>query len=352
MSKEIMSKNSDPAQVPSISAQERKKIRQRIDAFHQYVPSSSAPSFPRTVLVELSNVCNHRCVFCAYSKMTRPGKLLHYPLLERLLKEAFDLGAREVGFYSGAEPFTSPDLEDSIQLAKQLGYEYVFISTNASLATEERLKASIDYGLDSLKFSINAGDRETYKRIHGRDDFDKVIERVRFCNAYRAEKGAHLYLAVSCVLVDHAIGSNVSTKDQLKELLGNVIDEVIYYEANNQNGQMIGLADAGIKAPCPLPFMQCHISAEGYLRMCCSDYQNYLSLVDLNQTSLKDAWYAEIFKEMRQRHLDNRLEGTLCYNCIHNTNTPIEPVVPALAVRAGDQKFFEAEEGARRRRTR
>ncbi len=339
------------ATVPSIVVQEREKIQHRIDSFFDCTPTSVTPEFPKTLLVEISNVCNHRCVFCAYSKMTRRGKLLEFALLERLLREAYELGAREVGFYSGAEPFTSPDLERSIALAKTLGYVYIFISTNASLATEERLKVCIDNGLNSLKFSINAGDRESYKQIHGRDDFDKVVERVRFCHRYRSQVGADLYLAVSCVVVDHAIGSNIATKDQLQSLLGDLVDEVIFYDANNQNGQMIGLADGGITAPCPLPFMQCHVSAEGYLRMCCSDYQNYLSLVDLNHTTLKEAWNAEPFKAMRQRHLDNKLEGTLCYNCIHNTNTPIEPVVPALAVRVGDQKFFEAEEGARRRRT-
>ncbi|MBI3087366.1 MAG: radical SAM protein [Candidatus Omnitrophica bacterium] len=328
--------------VPTVSKREREKIRRRIEAFYDYKPASVTPAFPKTVLVELSNVCNHRCVFCAYAKMTRAGKLLDFALLERLLQEAYELGGREVGFYAGAEPFTSPDLERGIKLAKMLGYGYVFISTNASLATEARLRACMDHGLDSLKFSINAGDRETYRRIHGRDDFDKVIERVKFCRAYRDRLGTDLYLAVSCVLVEHAIGSNAGSREQLPRLLGSVVDEVIFYEANNQNGQMLGLAEAGITAPCPLPFMQCHISAEGYLRMCCSDYQNYLSLVDLNRTTLKDAWEAKIFQEMRRRHLENALEGTLCHNCIHNTNAPMEPVVPELAVRVG-QGFFQAD---------
>ena len=331
-----------PEELPSVSAQERKKIRQRIDAFYQYRPVSATPDFPQTVLVELSNVCNHRCVFCAYSKMTRKGKMLGLPLVERLLQEAYALGAREVGFYSGAEPFTSPDLEACIRLSKSMGYRYIFISTNASLATEPRLTACLDAGLDSLKFSINAGDRETYYRIHGRDDFDTVIERVKFCAAYRKRIGSGVYLAVSCVVIDHAIGSNTGARERLNALLGGVVDEVIFYDANNQNCQMIGLAGAGITAPCPLPFMQCHISAEGYLRMCCSDYQNYLSLVDLNRVPLAEAWNAKIFQEMRQRHLDNTLEGTLCYNCIYNVNEPIQPIVASLATPITDDRIFEA----------
>jgi hypothetical protein len=42
---------------------------------------------------------------------------------------------------------------------------------------------------------------------------------------------------------------------------------------------------------------------------------------------------------MRQRHLDGRLEGTLCHNCINDVNLPIEPLVPALATPVAAEFF-------------
>ena len=87
-----------------------------------------------------------------------------------------------------------------------------------------------------------------------------------------------------------------------------------------------------ISAPCVLPFARAHISAEGYLRVCCNDYQNYLAVVDLNITPLAEAWNADIFRDIRRRHLDNNLEGLLCHNCIHGVSEPIEPVVSDFAV--------------------
>lgn len=41
------------------------------------------------------------------------------------------------------------------------------------------------------------------------------------------------------------------------------------------------------------------------------------SVHDLNNMKLRDAWLSDKMRELRQKHLDDRLEGTVCYNCIH-----------------------------------
>jgi organic radical activating enzyme len=194
-----------------------------------------APPFPRTVLLEVSNLCNHRCVFCAYPKMTRPGRRMDLDMTRKILADAYGLGAREAGFYSGAEPFTSPDLEAIVGCAKSLGYEYTFISTNGSLATEKRLTAIIDNGLDSIKFSINAGDRETYRRIHGQDHFDRVLASLQFAHEYREKTGASLYISVSFVGIQRDEISNVESRGALEALVHPWVDEVLVWDANSQN---------------------------------------------------------------------------------------------------------------------
>ena len=319
---------------------DKNRMRRRLAEMARDRPTSTVPDFPYSILVEVSNLCNHACAFCAYPKMTRPGKKISLQLLRRLLSEAYELGAREAGFYSGAEPFTSPDLEEIIKVSKQVGYTYIYTSTNGALATEARLRACFDNGLDSIKFSINGADRETYKLIHGQDHFDRVVRHLRFASDYRRTAGLDYYIGVSFVVMDNHVASNVATKERLEEVVGPYADEIAFFNTDSENGQMIGLGAMEIEAPCSLPFKRLHISAEGYLRMCCSDYQNYLSLLDLSKTTLKEAWHADIFKEMRQRHLDNKLEGTLCYNCINNANKPIQPIVPALAVKVSEN-FFE-----------
>ena len=87
--------------------------------------------------------------------------------------------------------------------------------------------------------------------------------------------------------------------------------------------------DFSLKTPkaqsnvCTMPFNRFHISAEGYLTMCCVDYHNYLAISDLNNISLEKAWYSSTFEKMRKKHLNSDLSGTLCGNCWYNRNDKI-----------------------------
>ena len=133
------------------------------------------PPFPATnFLLELSNACNHKCLFCAHQKMKRRVGKMAPEMVESVLRQAYELGAREVGMYATGEPFIVPELPEYIRLAKEIGYTYVYLTSNGSLATPERIRAVVDAGVDSVKFSINAPERKLYEFIHGYDDFDKV----------------------------------------------------------------------------------------------------------------------------------------------------------------------------------
>jgi len=82
---------------------------------------------------------------------------------------------------------------------------------------------------------------------------------------------------------------------------------------------------------CSLPFNRLHVTCEGYLTLCCVDYQNYLAVADLNKESLEAAWKNRFFVEMRRRHLEKELRGTLCGNCLENRGDDIRPVRAELA---------------------
>ena len=128
------------------------------------------PPFPHTnFLIETSNACNHSCIFCGHQKMKRKVGKIDTNFLYDILQQAYDLGTREVGFYATGEPFLVKELPDYIRRAKEIGYDYVYLTSNGSLATPECIRSVIDAGLDSIKFSINAPERRMYEFIHGKD---------------------------------------------------------------------------------------------------------------------------------------------------------------------------------------
>ena len=293
------------------------------------------PEFPYTnFLIETSNACNHSCIFSAHQKMKRPVGRIKPEFVESVLRQAYDLGTREVGFYATGEPFLVPELPDYIALAKQIGYQYVYLTSNGALATPEKIRQVVDAGLDSIKFSINAPERQMYAFIHGRDDFDKVFEHLKYLNAYREESGRQYKIFVTGILTRYT----EKMKDKYFEVFGDYADEIVFKNVYNQGGYMPEI-DTLLKCTddheqfrrCNLPFDAVSITYEGYLSVENADFENMLVVADLNKVSLKDGWYGDKMKQIRKAFIEDRLEGTLCYGCVHHACGKVEPLTPEVA---------------------
>lgn len=299
------------------------------------------PAFPREVFFDISNACNHTCVFCSNVKISERANM-DKDLMFRLLRECKENGTTDVGLYATGEPFVRNDLAEIVAYAKKIGIEYVFITTNAALATPARAKAVLDAGVDSIKFSVNAGTRASYKKIHGADDFDKVIEHIKWFHAYRATSGLKYGLYFSMVptqltekewpilrdlLMPYTDDENLrGCSNQGGNMYENNATEKI--DKNNILGSMLPSQRAG---KCPDPFFRCTITPQGFMTTCVVDYQNYLCVADLNTTPMKDAWHNERFVRLRERHISGDLEGLICHNCLGNCDKPVAPLVKEYA---------------------
>ena len=178
-----------------------REYKELISEYHDIDQKKLYPPYPLKGLhIELSNVCNHQCLFCANRKMSRKKGFIDEDFLRRILKEAYEEGFREVGYYANGEPFVSPRLAQYISWAKEIGFTYVYIDTNGGATEFDKIEEAIDAGLDSIKFSINGTSRENYKLIHGRDDFDRAINNLKKTYSYKKELTRPLNVYVSvCV---------------------------------------------------------------------------------------------------------------------------------------------------------
>lgn len=301
------------------------------------------PPFPREVFFDISNNCNHKCFFCSNHRISKKENL-DTELLYKVLKECRDEGTTDIAFYATGEPFIRKDLAKIVRYAKQeLGFPYIFIVTNGALATPERAKEVLDAGLDSVKFSVNAGSRETYKTVHGKDDFDKVLQHIKWFWDYRKTSGLKYGIYYSMVR------THVTEHEWpiLQELLKPITDDDSMRSVSNQGGNMLSNnktekidtknllgsleSNQAVKGRCPDPFFRATVTPQGFLTTCVVDYQNYLCMGDLRTHTLKDLWYSETFASFRKKHLEARLTGLICQNCLHNTNEPAEPIHPEFA---------------------
>lgn len=141
----------------------------------------------------------------------------------------------------------------------------------------------------------------------------------------RKEKNKNFKIFVSYISTRYTDYSVAIIKDNFKKYC----DEIVIVNVRNQSGMMPEInhllscknKDNKIQAermvPCHYVFDTINITCEGYLTACCTDFENYLAYADLNKVSLKEAWNNEIITLLREKHLENKLNNTLCYNCIN-----------------------------------
>ena len=308
-----------------------KMVRTRMVAFCEQ------PPFPRNMLVELTNCCNHSCLFCAHKKMRRKQGFCDKKVMLDIIAQAYELGTREIGFYLTGEPLLSRDLEFFVDQCKKIGFEYIYLTTNGVYADKERIRGLCEAGLSSIKFSIDAATRETYLKIHGKDDFSIVKKNLFDVLSLKKERETLGVFASFCV-----VKQNEKEVELFQEKLGCYLDDIKIDLAMEQGGDTPELLDELVdptrrlsQVPCERIFNRLHVTYEGYLDACCIDMENMLAYADLSKESLKDAWHNEKIIALRREHISGKLSHNRCYNCVNVI--PAEKIYPL-----SEELFYEA----------
>lgn len=299
--------------------------------FEREVVFCEHPPFPRNMMIELTNACNHNCVFCGYKDMLRHKKMADKEFTKEIIHEAYEQGTREIGFYLIGEPFLNPDIAEYVAFCKAEGFEYIYITTNGGEATPDKLTEVINAGLDSIKFSVNGATIDSYKKVHGKNDYQRVKENIMWLRNYIDKHNLPLKTFISFVKCNFNSGDEVIIHKEFD----NYVDKIYTFDCSNQGGGMFNLVKDGIvdsllpgsKAPCSMVFNRLHITVEGYLDACCADVDGNLVVADLHKMSLLDAWNSKIMVDLRKQHLTGFTSNNMCNICINNINNKIVPLV-------------------------
>ena len=307
----------------------KQTIMEKIDK-HSHVPEEKLilhPPFPDAIKIEITGRCNYNCSFCAQKSSLRKIGDIDRNFLYRILWEAKSVGVKEIGMFLLGESFLVKELAEYIKYAKKVvGIEYVFITTNGSLCTPERMIPIIEAGLDSIKFSINAGTRDKYKEMHCCDKLEDVVSNIKWLSNYKKENNIDdLRTCISSILIP---GDEPSLRAFEKEM-NKYVDDFYFLPLYNQAGHIGGKEYTKIVGnpgryenmvepiPCWALFNAAKITWNGWLTACCFDHDEKFEIADLNKVSLLEAWNNEKFVNMRREHLDRTLhKNSLCASCL------------------------------------
>lgn len=120
--------------------------------------------------------CNLRCFYCMPEEGIHylPKKeLLTFEEIERLITIMASLGISKIRL-TGGEPFVRTDLMQLIRKIVSIdGIEYIHLTTNGIL-TSPHINELKELGIASINLSLDTLDRERFKKITRRDEFENT----------------------------------------------------------------------------------------------------------------------------------------------------------------------------------
>jgi len=314
-------------------------ITERIDAITLVPPERMTAELaaPKSVKIELSGRCNYRCGFCALRMRDAQPKIkddMDFGLFQRITTEMRDAGVEEIGLFFLGESFMNPGLlVAAIDWCKgELGIPYVFLTSNASLATLPRLEAVMNNGLDSLKWSVNAATPEQFEEVMGVKArlFEEALKNIAVAYKLREARRFDTRLYASSIQFDGEQQQRMEAL--LAERVIPYVDQHYWlplysmgsfatqreaelgYRPTAGNQGRIGALRAPL--PCWSAFTEGHVRSDGGLSACCFDAGGQWLMGDLTKVSFMEAWNSDKFRELRRAHLARDVSGTICEDCV------------------------------------
>lgn len=319
---------------------------------------------PFTLEINPTNRCNLQCSYCwqqNFENIDKEDKISKEKMLE-IIKEASELGVREIRIPGSGEPLLRNELLEIMQEIKHNNINGLLI-TNGLLLDEQKINQVIDMQWDCITFSFDSTDKKVNDFFRREGSFEKLRENLLLLQKLKSKKSSSKPLIrfnvvitnknyktlsdiiafakkVSCEDVEFqplTVWSKVAEKYKLNRLqrflLSRKIPEIkaladsygIYTNISDLNSNVIAKAagdmdklmntkekNSFLSLPCFEPWYNMVILPEGKVNACSMAGSSFGANI-LNK-SLKEIWKGDYFTKLRQDLLKKELP-VYCKKC-------------------------------------
>jgi MoaA/NifB/PqqE/SkfB family radical SAM enzyme len=309
--------------------------------------NAEAEAPPVCLYLEVTNRCNLLCETCprTFEELEPPADM-SWELFTRIVDQVPNIA--RVVLHGVGEPMMVKDLFRMIRYLKDRG-TYVLFNTNGTLLNPKKFQALVDTGLDELRVSLDAADRESYERVRGKDFFGRIVRDVGKFVAFKRQHSVtnarvslwltglketvdqlpdFVRLAASMGVTEVHLQRLVfddagfglarsefslfeSTRDEEQEAIDAAIalgrELGVELDASGATEPGLSLKRAADDKPwatCRRPWSLMYFTAHGRALPCCiapfsaRGYENY-TLGDATQQTLREIWNSPAYKDFR-----------------------------------------------------
>jgi radical SAM protein with 4Fe4S-binding SPASM domain len=331
-------------------------------AVQERVPVAERP--PVCLYLETTNRCNLLCTTCprTYEQFEPPADL-SWELFASIVDQVPDL-ARCV-LHGVGEPMLVRKLPRMVRYLKDRGI-YVLFNTNGTMLNERKGRALIEAGLDELRVSLDASNAKSFRKIRGKNYFDRILRNVRAFRELQDREGhekpqvsawltglketveelpafvrvaaeigvKEVYLQRLVFFDDDAIGKARPDQSLYERMTR---EDSVHLEEAERVARELGVtfsASGAVSEPgmslrpagdhahwslCRRPWTLMYITANGRVLPCCiapfsqRGYEHY-TLGDATQQTLREIWNGPAYRSFRAALLSHE-PPKACANC-------------------------------------
>jgi len=291
---------------------------------------------PISMSLEINNICNAKCSFCAYGKEGSDPREKG-SLLEDVFNHSVKLFSEAGGTILDITPTLGEVSVDKrwlelVQRAKEeTNISVVRSFTNAINLHKFGIDNILNSGLDVLQLSSSMIDQDMYKRLYGVDKYDQVSENILNISKRNYELGFPVDITLN-LRIDLPKQKFFETSFY-KELSQYVLrKKITFLEAYDDFNGIVQKSDLPINAtfannqyliknsnmPCYQLYRAMQVNYDGVIQGCACRVEPELWTENiLNHTSIESAWRNEKLEEIRDGWLTDDKIPECCKTCMH-----------------------------------
>jgi len=286
------------------------------------------PHFPRYIDVELTNTCNFHCLMCptGVGSQKRTKGFMPDVIYRKLIDEVKE-HRTPLRFIRWGEPSLHPKFVHYLEEAKKHDL-LVHINTNGKLLNEDILRKLVVLPLDSIKFSFQGVDRNSYRQMRNTDYFDELLKKIKLLHSLRGERLTPFIHVATTITIEppETVARFKETAWQFADLVTVGRTQLEYLDLAT-----VKLSEEEIKTltvlkqqetlikkhpECSEVFDKLSINWDGKVTACCKDYDELMVIGDLRVQSLQEIWNSEQMFRYRRLLADMRHDDIeLCSIC-------------------------------------
>lgn len=269
---------------------------------------------PWNLHIELTNICNADCIFCAYRFQARKKMIMERTIYSKALNDYCSIGGGELRLETClGDPLIDPHFVERIQEAhSHPEITKITTLTNGINLAQIGIDKLLQSGIDEIGISTGPWDEHLYQLIYRIEDYHKVRKNVTELLRKNIEYGQPVHIKL-------LIRSNLSIKKTLElpdylpisdipheiefntdfdTWLGNIKQEDL------SKGMHLRPLSKVEKEPCYLLYDGPIVFVDGKVGLCgCRDFNANSELIigNIMENSLLDLWQSETTRRLRER---------------------------------------------------